>query len=189
MERLKGRWTHSRGDGDAQGGMETFAHQQRLPCADRAHSSQLQLCPGPNWHHIPDLCPLSQGSPQHSHGRTYWDPRKPSWGGAGPPAGQGTPRLSSLLLLLPPRRMEEPGGPCHCPSCPPAPQSWGVCCSRRAAQKGAKREREPSKTIPETTLNVARTGSAKGDRNRGLGTAAIPELWTPPCTPGMGIHD
>lgn len=113
-----------------------------------------------------DLCPFPRGSPQYSHGRTYWDRRKPSWGGAGPRAGRGKPRISSLLPLSPPRRTEEPGGLWHCPSCPPGPQSWAVCCSRRAAQKGANGERDLSKSIPETALNknLARKGSGKGVR-------------------------
>lgn len=192
--------------------METFMCRWKLFHVDRdspeqteAHSSQLHLHPGwaklgttspvPLSSPVPLLSwfplsspvlggslPLSQGSPQHSHGRTYWDPRKPSWGGAGPRAGQEKPRISSLLPLSPPHRTEEPGGLWHCPSCPPAPQSWGVCCSQRAAQKGAKRERDLSKSIPETALDekLARTDSGKGS-----GTGSHTGTGSPPF-PGAG---
>lgn len=195
-------------DGDSQGWMETFVPWQRLSCAHRgSHSSRLQLCPAPSWAPHPrspsypcSSLPLRGGSlplSQQGHGRTYWDRRKPSWGGAGRPAGQGKPRLSSLLPLSPPHRTEGPGGPWHCPSCPPAPRSWGVCCSRRAARKGG-RERELSETVPETALkeNLARTqrggrglcwkrGQEPGDSQQLLGTGHGPI----PAPPGRGIRD
>lgn len=99
---------------------------------------------GQTGHRVPGSHPLykSRGhsAPWDGPNRTYWGRHKPSWGGAGPTGEQGKHQPSSLLLLSPPHRSGEPVEPPHCPSSPPAPRRWGVCCSRKAAQSGGKGE-------------------------------------------------
>lgn len=61
---------------------------------------------------------------------------------------EGKQPISSLLPLSPLRSLEVLVEPRHFPSSPPAPRSWGVCYSPRAAQEGWGRLEHPTSTEP-----------------------------------------
>lgn len=137
-------------------------------------SSRASSAMGQTGQRVPGSHPLYQSrgrsAPWDGHNRTYWGRRKPSWGGAGPTGEQGKHRPSSLLPLSPPHRSGEPVEPPHCPSSPPAPRRWGVCCSRKAAQSGGKGE-----VRLEKQQRLPSSGNPMG---RGLGVPPLgPRNW------------
>lgn len=130
---------------------------------------------GQTGHRVPGSHPLyksrGRSAPWDGPNRTYWGRHKPSWGGAGPTGEQGKHQPSSLLLLSPPHRSGEPVEPPHCPSSPPAPRCWGVCCSRKAAQSGGKGEvrLEKQQRLPSSGNPTGQRSGGPSAGSQGLG--------------------